>query len=92
MPNLPGGPAIAELEACVRNFAGLEYAWEAQLLLHAECVPELKLGHGCRLGYTSWLGNRRSDATADDLVLDVEMALQRHRASEQVQCLPTAIS
>lgn len=89
---LPGGPAIAELEACVRNYAGLEYAWDAQLLLRADCVPELKLGHGCRLGYTTWLGRRSSDVAADDLVLDVERALQRHRASEQIQRLATAIS
>lgn len=77
---LPGGQAIAELEACVRNYAGLEYAWDAQLLLHAAEVPALKLDGACRLGYTTWLGKRGSDAPADDLVLDVEMALQRHRS------------
>ncbi len=78
---LPGGQAIGELEACVRNYAGLEYAWDAQLLLHAEEVPELRLDGARRLGYTTWLAGRGSDAAADDLVLDVETALQRHRSS-----------
>lgn len=78
---LPGGQAIGELEACVRNYAGLEYAWDAQLLLHAEEVPELRLDGGCRLGYTTWLAKRHSNAAADDLVLDVEAALQRQRSS-----------
>lgn len=89
---LPGGHAIAELEACVRNYAGLEYAWDAQLLLRADCVPALQLGRTCRLGYSSWLGTRCSAAAADDLVLDVEAALQRHRVAEQVQRSRAAIS
>ncbi len=78
---LPGGAAIAQLEACVRNYVGLEYAWDAQLLLRADQVPGLQLGRGWRLGYTSWLGERRCRAPADDLVLDVERALDRHRAA-----------
>lgn len=78
---LPGGTGIAQLAACVRNYVGLEYAWDAQLVLRADQVPGLRLGRGWRLGQTSWLGERRSRAPADDLVLDVERALRRQCAA-----------
>lgn len=79
---LPDGAAIARLAACVRNYAGLEYAWDAQLVLRADQVPGLRLGQGCRLGYTSWLGERNGSAPAEDLVLDVERALRRQGDAE----------
>ena len=78
---LPGGAGIAQLQAAVRNYAGLEYTWDAQLVLKTLSVPPLRLGRGNRLGYTSWLGRRRSDAPAADLILDVDRALKRHVAN-----------
>ena len=74
---LPGGRGIAQLQACVRNYAGLEYSWDARLVLHGQAVPPLRLGQGGRLGYTSWLGRRQGAAPATDLVLDVDRALRR---------------
>jgi len=78
---LPGGQGVAQLQAAVRNYAGLEYTWDAQLMLKAQSVPPLRLGSGNRLGYTSWLGRRCSEAPAADLILDVNRALERHAAS-----------
>ena len=79
---LPGGHGLAQLQAAVRNYAGLEYTWDAQLVLQAGSVPPLRLGSGNRLGYTSWLGRRCSTAPADDLVLDVDRALKRPGGSD----------
>lgn len=53
---LPGEPGFEELADLIRFYAGLEYAWTAQLVLRADCVPMLNLGAGGRLGYTTWLG------------------------------------
>ena len=69
---LPGDGCLAQLAAAVRNYFGLEFAWDAQLLLAADEVPQTRLGGSGRLGYTTWLGSRTSDRDADDLVLDVD--------------------
>lgn len=74
---LPGAPGVVQLQAAVRNYVGLEFSWDAQLVLRADSVPPLRLGSGNRLGYTSWLGRRSSLQPAADLILDVDRALER---------------
>lgn len=70
---LPGGRELAQLHAMVRQWHGLEFAWELQLVLRREQVPPLKLGRGrARLGLTSWLGHYRSPHDADQLHLKPE--------------------
>lgn len=82
MQFLPGGAALAALMSLVRNFLGDEYAWEVQLILRKEAVPPLHLGSAeARLGWTSWLGTRRTDRDADDLILD-PLAFAEHRPRE----------
>lgn len=66
---LPQASGLALLAAAVRNYVGLEYDWDLRLLLRADCVPRLALGGIQRLGYSSWLGRRRSALAAGDLVL-----------------------
>lgn len=66
---LPQASGLALLAAAVRNYAGLEYDWDLRLLLRADSVPRLVLGGVQRLGYSSWLGRRRSTLAAGDLVL-----------------------
>lgn len=68
---LPQTRGSALLAAAVRNYAGLEYDWDLRLLLRADSVPRLALGGSQRLGYSSWLGRRRSGLAAGDLVLAV---------------------
>ena len=66
---LPQTRGLALLAAAVRNYVGLEYDWDLRLLLRADCVPSLVLGGTQRLGYSSWLGRRRSALAVSDLVL-----------------------
>jgi len=69
---LPGSEGLEQMAAAVRNYLGLEFAWDAKLVLKADEVPATRLGGAGRLGYTTWLGERRSKADAEDLVLDVD--------------------
>nr|WP_242533202.1 type VI secretion system baseplate subunit TssG [Niveibacterium umoris] len=80
---LPGTPGIATLAACVRNYVGDEFAWDARLCLRQADVPKLRLGRRASLGMTTWLGARKQLRDADDLVLDVERILKRSAARYQ---------
>lgn len=66
---LPGGPALQRLDPILRNYVGEALEWELNLVLAAPEVPSLRLGRQGRLGFTSWLGRRRTDAPARDLSL-----------------------
>lgn len=66
---LPGSSALAQLRALVRTVAGIELAWDLQLMLERTEVPTVKLGAGARLGWSSWLGARRRERDADEVVL-----------------------
>jgi type VI secretion system protein ImpH len=77
---LPGGHALAQLKALVRQYVGFEFAWDLRLILRREDVPSWTLQGGRdarvgRLGRTAWLnggkGFRRS-RDAEDLVMNVE--------------------
>jgi len=74
---LPGGRALPRLHAMVRQWVGLEFSWDLQLLLPADEVPPLRLGAGGRLGSDLWLhqASRKNDAA--DLVIDVERCMAR---------------
>ena len=74
---LPGTAGIERLSACVRNYAGDEYAWDARLTLKRQDVPNLSLGRTGRLGLSGWLGCRRRTRDANDLILDVERLMRR---------------
>lgn len=66
---LPGGTSLARLVAMTRNYVGDELAWDLRLVLARDEVPALKLGGDARLGWSTWLGRRREDTDAGDLVL-----------------------
>ena len=67
---LPGGALLAPLADWVRLYRNLDLAWDVRLRLDRRHVPQLRLGHAGRLGWTTWLGSRREDDDADDLCLD----------------------
>jgi type VI secretion system protein ImpH len=71
---LPGGLRFMQVRDWVRNYVGVETAWDAQLLLKRDEVPAARLGSFGQLGWTSWLGmppgKRLHDA--DDVLLDME--------------------
>ncbi len=67
---LPDRESLSGLVALVRQFAGDEYAWDMQLVLAAQQVPSVQLGVSGQLGWTSWLGQRKSAQDADDAVFE----------------------
>lgn len=74
---LPGGRRLRELVAWIRFHLTCELQWDVQLVLDRRQVPALTLGTAGRLGWTTWLGTRRSGADADDLCLDAEAFVPR---------------
>jgi type VI secretion system protein ImpH len=77
---LPIGGDVQALIDWVRLYLSLELDWDVQLVLKAADVPELRLGRGVRLGWTTWVGRRRTERDADDLRLDLEAFGARTRA------------
>jgi type VI secretion system protein ImpH len=69
---LPGGRSLARLTDWVRNWVGLEFDWEVQLVLSRDEVPGVLLGREGQLGRTAWLGARPSPGDASDLVFAPE--------------------
>ncbi len=71
---LPGGVRFLQVRDWVRNYLGVEFAWDARLVLKREEVPAVRLGAYGQLGWTSWLampsGQRVHDA--EDVLLDIE--------------------
>lgn len=68
---LPGGESMRRLHDWVLNYIGYELSCEMQLVLQSDEVPEVRLGQAGALGWTAWLGPRRSAQPAGDLVLGV---------------------
>ncbi len=69
---LPIGKSFDQLVAAVRNYAGLEYIWEVNLILKKEEKPVTCLGKSGRLGWTSWLKTKQQQHHVDDLRLQIE--------------------
>ena len=69
---LPGHGPLRQLVDWVRFYQCFELDWDVRLVLARREVPPLTLGQGARLGWTAWLGTRRSSRDADDLCLNVE--------------------
>jgi type VI secretion system protein ImpH len=73
---LPGAAGLCALKALVREYVGIEFEWDLQLLLKKDEVPGWQLGSpgSGRLGRESWLnqpqGARLHDA--GDLIMNVE--------------------
>jgi type VI secretion system protein ImpH len=64
---LPGAAGLKELNALVRFYTNDEWAWQIRLLLRDVEIPGIHLGQGNQLGWTSWLGARRT--SAEDVVI-----------------------
>lgn len=67
---LPGGDSLRAMVALVGNYVGEEYAWDVNLVLEREQVPQTRLGEYGRLGWTTWLAPETIGSDADDLHLD----------------------
>jgi type VI secretion system protein ImpH len=66
------GANLAKLVDWVRLYLCFELDWDVQLRLKKNEVPRLTLGRGRRLGWTTWLGQRRAESDPEDLRLDPE--------------------
>lgn len=71
---LPGSAGVEELYALVRLYTNDEWTWQLRLLLAEVEVPGVWLGGQAQLGWTSWLGGRRT--TVDDVVLQEPLLRQ----------------
>ncbi len=66
---LPNGRSHQKLADLVKLYIGLELAWELQLILEQNQVPQSILGNQLSLGWTSWLGKQVGGLNADDLII-----------------------
>lgn len=84
---LPGQTSFMALVDWIRNYLGIEYAWDVRLVLHRDDVPAVRLGGMAQLGWTSWMLDEPAIKDADDLGIDPECWLKQHghtvRASRQ---------
>lgn len=69
---LPTGRCFEDLVSAVRNYVGIEYLWEVNLILEKEEKPVTCLGKSGALGWTSWLETDTHIEHVDDLLLQVE--------------------
>jgi type VI secretion system protein ImpH len=76
---LPGGHALPRLVALVRQYLCFELDWDLRLALAHDHQPQIRLGRSGRLGWTTWLGRARDAHDPNDLVLEAEAVLARHR-------------
>ena len=53
---LPGGSSLKILLDIVKNYIGLEFNWDINLILNKQQVPSARLGEHGQLGLTNWLG------------------------------------
>jgi type VI secretion system protein ImpH len=78
---LPGGEWAHRLAEWVREYLGIEFAWDVQLELAHDEVPALALGDAHGLGRSAWVGRRMATSPARDLVLDPAARRARPDAS-----------
>jgi len=70
---LPGQIRFRQMRDWVRNYVGVEFSWDARLVLRHNDVSPLRLGTATSmLGWTSWLGRSAAGENRGDLILEGE--------------------
>jgi type VI secretion system protein ImpH len=72
---------LRKLVDWVRFYLCLELDWDVRLHLRRDEVPASILGRAGQLGWTTWLGQRRSDRDAADLLLDGETLVMKEHVA-----------
>ncbi len=67
---LPGEQGLKQLVGWVRNYVGDRLAWEVQLVLRGQDIPQGQLGQMGQLGCSIWLKSRPIEKAVDDCVLE----------------------
>ncbi|MET0184184.1 MAG: type VI secretion system baseplate subunit TssG [Achromobacter sp.] len=81
---LPGGKPAEQLTHWVRQYTGIEFAWDLQPVLDRRDATGMRLGQPQPLGLSTWLGTRPADAgDARDVTLDLEQRFARPRTVPQ---------
>ncbi|PHM72856.1 type VI secretion system baseplate subunit TssG [Xenorhabdus sp. KJ12.1] len=65
---LPNQPKSQQLRDWVRQYLGIEYAWDIQLVLHRTDIQSIHLSDPVKLGLSSWLGKMEQKIHRDDLI------------------------
>jgi type VI secretion system protein ImpH len=72
---LPGGRDFEQLRALTRFFSNDEFAFEAQLILKKEAVPQCELGAegeaAPRLGWLTWAKTKAAESDRADTILEL---------------------
>ena len=76
---LPIGRAFEALQTLIRFYTHGEFDFSSELTLEAKEVPELRLGRGSRLGWTTWLKTREFET--DDS--QVRLTILRQQTTEE---------
>ncbi len=76
---LPRAAMFQTLVDWVRNYLGIEYAWDYVLVLRRQEVPSARLGSATQLGWTTWLAHAAPAQDARDFRLDPEAWLRQRR-------------
>lgn len=66
---LPGQSSLFRLRDSVRGYVGFGIDWDLNLVLASSDVPRLALGESGELGWTTWLGERKTNTDADDVII-----------------------
>ncbi|MFV2090483.1 MAG: type VI secretion system baseplate subunit TssG [Pseudomonadales bacterium] len=66
---LPDRDSLGGLAGLVRSYVGDTLAWELNLVLRGNEVPQMRLGESGNLGWTSWLGTREESTDAGEVLL-----------------------
>ncbi len=77
---LPGSRRLKQVVDWVRQYVGIEFAWELRLVLKKQEAHGMRLNSNQRLGWGSWLGTRLSDTDAGDMLFQPE-AIASHEPS-----------
>jgi len=80
----PGGAALDELQAMVRQYLGFEFEWDLRVILKRADVPALRLQGPARrqpagagaLGRSAWLNPYLSPTDADGYIVNVERSVE----------------
>ena len=74
---LPGSKRLRQVLDWVRQYVGIEFAWELRLVLRKQEARGMQLGSDHRLGWGSWLGTRLSPTDAGDMLFQPEALYSR---------------
>jgi len=74
---LPGSRRLQQVVDWVRQYVGIEFAWELRLVLKKQEALGMQLGSDQRLGWGSWLGTRLSPTDAGDMLFQPEALYSR---------------